>query len=142
MFGKKLSDQCRTLMIGADVSHPPPAVRGDSAMSIAALVSNQDLDVSSFVAQARAQTARVDCIEDMEVLVRNAIELYNRYTKEMPNAIMYYRDGVADTQFDTVRSQELPAIRKACDIHGINPKITIVICQKRMLDAFGRVIHY
>lgn len=65
--------------------------------------------------------------------------------KQLPENILYYRDGVSDEQFRQVKNQELPRIRKAFhaavkmlkskgmikDDDATVPRITAVICVKR-----------
>lgn len=131
----------RTLLLGADVSHPPAGALAGGSPSIASLVSNNDLNGVTFVGQARSQTARTEVIEGLEGLVKNAIRAYcsNKTANPKgitPKTIIYYRDGVGETQFAEIRREELTAIKNACVAMKIDAKITIVICQKRMLISF------
>lgn len=77
----------------------------------------------------------------MEGLVSNAIKTYCTYrgdNPKKPEHIIYYRDGVGENQFDEIKNFELKAIKKACETHQVNAKITIVICQKSMTTQMQR----
>lgn len=126
---------CRTLLLGADVSHPPAGALRNGALSIASLVSSNDLNGTSFVGQARSQTARMEVIEQLEAMTANAINAYVGNKVENPKAfkpvsIIYYRDGVGEGQFAQIKETELVAIKSACSSAGIKAKVTVIICQK------------
>lgn len=63
---------------------------------------------------------------------------YHSYNK-LPKCILFYRDGVSDSQFGMVSHEELPQIRNACEeiaeeIEGAKhwkPKITLLVVTKR-----------
>lgn len=61
----------------------------------------------------------------------------------MPKNILFYRDGVSESQFPMVRKDELPEIRSACNEFATayrlgkwSPKITLVVCTKRHQTRF------
>jgi len=45
--------------------------------------------------------------------------------------LIFYRDGVSESQFKQVLELELPLIKSACEEFGVNPKITLIIVGKR-----------
>lgn len=65
-------------------------------------------------------------------------------SKDLPDDVLFYRDGVSESQFSMVKGQELPAIRQAVteikkrrgNIDQWNPNITIVVCTKRHQTRF------
>ncbi|ORY81937.1 Piwi domain-domain-containing protein [Protomyces lactucae-debilis] len=124
------------LLLGADVSHPPPGMLGGRAPSIVSLVSNKDKLATKYIGQARSQGARVEMIDEMRPLVKNAIGCYAKNTGMKPKHIVYYRDGVSEGQFAQVKQGELKAIKEACKDHQIECMVTIVICQKRHHTRF------
>lgn len=77
-------------------------------------------------------------IEYLDEMVKERIQLFReRNTNKLPTRIIYFRDGVSESQYAKVNEEELPLIRKACDSFSTNPKtpykpkISIVVCSKR-----------
>lgn len=113
------------------MSHPPAGRLAGESPSIASLVSNSDLNATSFIGQARSQGQRIEIITEMEALVKNALRSYmSNPQKIKPQAIIYYRDGVGEGQFEEIKRVELTAIKNACQALGLQAQVTIVICQK------------
>jgi hypothetical protein len=50
----------------------------------------------------------------MEVVKQMLMEFYRRNNGKKPEAIIYYRDGVADSQFPAVLEYEYKAFRQVC----------------------------
>ena len=135
------------LVMGADVTHPPPR-DGSQRPSIAAVVGSTDPDVSQFNVEIRLQerVAKevegklkgrvVEEIKEMENIVDSLLSKFHQKRQRYPDQIIYYRDGVSDGQFLAVLKHELSAIRRACAKiekinHGYKPKVTFIIAQKR-----------
>ncbi|KAG8746116.1 hypothetical protein FRC10_005982 [Ceratobasidium sp. 414] len=115
-----------TLVLGADVSHPAGHTEGRP--SFAALVGSVD------------SKASVEGIIDFEEMAIYIIKRFQTYQVAMekkknpgPKRIIYYRDGVAEGQFQSILDNEFAALQRACDKCGLNPrpKITLVIVGKR-----------
>ncbi|GAN01273.1 translation initiation factor 2C [Mucor ambiguus] len=104
-----------TIVFGIDVSHPFP---GSNAPSVAAI---------------RLQ-ARTEIVSDLSNVVVQLLRKFYQKTGMKPHRMLFYRDGVADSQFQDVMTKEVSAIRQACASLGdgnFNPKITFVVVQKR-----------
>lgn len=63
--------------------------------------------------------------------MRERLDAYHAKQKRYPEHILFYRDGVSESQFGMVRDKELPQIRDALKEKKINAKITFVIVGKR-----------
>ena len=64
------------------------------------------------------------------------MEFYRATNGKKPEAIIFYRDGVSEGQFDQVVAHEYTAVRQACaEVAGPGssyaPPITLVVVQKR-----------
>lgn len=123
-------DKNPTIVFGADVTHPGP---GSLLPSIAGVVASFDPYGTQYLAEARAQNSREEMIEDLEEIAFNLIKNFGKKTGIPPARILFFRDGVAESQFDEVCRKEISAIKKACSIlkPGYNPSLTYVICGKR-----------
>ncbi|XP_056853062.1 protein argonaute 5-like [Raphanus sativus] len=127
-----------TIIFGADVTHPTKAEQS----SLAAVVASMDWpEISTYRALVSAQTGRREIIEDLYKLdgqgehtgmIRDHLLAFIRKTNQRPGRLIFFRDGVGETQFGDVLRFELQAIRKACSsIEDFRPKITFVLVQKR-----------
>uniref|UniRef100_A0A7R9VRT6 Piwi domain-containing protein n=2 Tax=Chlamydomonas euryale TaxID=1486919 RepID=A0A7R9VRT6_9CHLO len=123
------------LIMGADVTHPMAAARRDPGeRSIAAVVGSVDKGASRFASRMLLQPAGTEIIVDLQSAVRDLLlQYYAANGKIKPKAILFYRDGVGEGQFDEVLGHEFMAIKAACA--GLeptyNPAVTFVVVQKR-----------
>ena len=121
-----------TLIYGADVSHAAP---GSTLNSVAAVVGNTDDHCARYVARLSSQASRVEVIEDLELMASEiALNFYRSNGQTKPKRVIFYRDGVSESQFQIVLNDELKALRKAFAKLGdgtYNPPVTFVVAQKR-----------
>lgn len=105
----------KTIILGADVTHPGGG-SFDGTPSIAAVVGSVDPHFARFLGSMRLNPSRQETIDERMMVSMTQERImewskFNRYA--MPENILFYRDGVADTQYGKVRQKELNAIRKA-----------------------------
>ncbi|KAI9734646.1 MAG: hypothetical protein M1834_002247 [Cirrosporium novae-zelandiae] len=105
-----------TMIVGADVSHSRPN-SAQGTPSINAVVATVDDNLGFYPGSMRLQRKNSEAI--------------------------FYRDGVADSQYEAVRIGEIPQIKKACadfaeakKLPSYMPKVTFVICSKRHKKRF------
>ncbi|CAO2651958.1 Nn.00g002410.m01.CDS01 [Neocucurbitaria sp. VM-36] len=129
-----------TLVLGADVTHP-----GSGSLlgtpSIAAIVGSVDQYGGKFLGSMRLQPRDTACedIKDVEGMVLERIRAWRSVNKTLPKNILYYRDGVSDSQYSRVKENELPQVRKAFAIaakeanNKVVPKfnLTAIVVAKR-----------
>ncbi|OAL44588.1 Piwi-domain-containing protein [Pyrenochaeta sp. DS3sAY3a] len=104
-----------TLVLGADVTHPGPGSLSGTP-SIAAIVGSVDDRGGKFLGSMRLQPKDKACedIKDVQAMVAERIRDWSSAHKNaLPSHIVYYRDGVSDSQYFQVKENELPQIRKA-----------------------------
>ncbi|KAK4557041.1 hypothetical protein LTR86_006022 [Recurvomyces mirabilis] len=133
-----------TMILGADVIHPGMQ-SAEGTPSIAAVVGSVDGDYAKYLGSMRCQPfdpshQSKELIEDgrMEALVMERLHTWKDVNGRFPTNIIYYRDGVGESQFSTLRKTEIPAITSAfarvtasTEQSGIVPKITAVVVTKR-----------
>jgi len=123
------------IIFGADVSHP---AKGSSLPSIAAVVASMDARAYSYASSIRSQNSREEIIVDLKNMVKELLIEFKSRTRKRPEKIVFYRDGVSEGQFDSVLSQEVLAIKRACQElnKDYNPELTFIIVQKRHHSRF------
>ncbi|GAD99066.1 RNA interference and gene silencing protein [Paecilomyces variotii No. 5] len=139
-----LLSQRRTMVVGADVTHPSPDSAGN-APSVAGIVASIDHQMAQWPAALRIQPqARQEMIGGLDELFKSRLRLWAKHNKNTyPENILMYRDGVSEGQYGLVLDEELPLLRKACkemypasDTKKDLPRITIVIVGKRHNTRF------
>ncbi|KAL3619183.1 hypothetical protein CASFOL_036753 [Castilleja foliolosa] len=115
-----------TIIFGADVTHY-------------AVVASQDWpEITNYAGLVSAQKPGKEIIEDLyktwdDPVTKEKMEGGMIMDKALPKKIIFYRDGVGETQFEQVLLEEVEAIRKACKAldSNYNPGITFLVVQKR-----------
>lgn len=86
------------MMIGADVTHPPPR-GGPIPPSIAVSVAAIDGENNRFIPCIRLQEGRTEIITDLKDMVASHIDRWEKETKTRPKKIVMFRDGVSEGQY-------------------------------------------
>ncbi|CAG7850102.1 Protein argonaute 2 Short=OsAGO2 [Serendipita indica DSM 11827] len=125
----------RTMVVGADVTHPsPPSI--DGTPSLAAVVASFDSNSAQFWVSMRLQDTKEEMIADFKDMMVERLSVYGQKKEGvLPERVLLLRDGVSEGQFDLVISKEFPLIQAAFDElyvgDSIRPKLLICICGKR-----------
>ncbi|KAJ2720695.1 hypothetical protein GGI07_004462 [Coemansia sp. Benny D115] len=124
-----LTAEVPTLVLSADVNHTTEA----GNMSVAAVVASLDCQASKFQGFVMQHPQRMEYIENLDVVVRQALRQFYKNTGLKPVRIVYYRDGVNDSQLVTVKQLELAAIYRACELiePGYKVQLTMLLVRKR-----------
>eukprot|EP01018_Ginkgo_biloba_P036844 Gb_15866 [translate_table: standard] len=119
------------IFFGADVTHPHPL--DDKSPSIAAVVASMNWPAANkYVARMKTQAHRKEIIEGLKEMVEELLEDYREEVKQLPQRILFFRDGVSEGQFYKVLEDELKALKGACQrFENYKPTITFAVVQKR-----------
>ncbi|KDP41247.1 hypothetical protein JCGZ_15654 [Jatropha curcas] len=119
------------IFMGADVTHPHPL--DDFSPSVAAAVGSMNWPAANkYASRMRSQTHRQEIIQDLGAMVKELLDEFYQEVSKLPKRIIFFRDGVSETQFYKVLKEELQAIREACSrFPGYRPLITFAVVQKR-----------
>jgi len=72
-------------------------------------------------------------------LMRNCLEEYKQVNGKLPELIVFYRDGVGESQTNFIMDKELPDINETFTNmygKGNEPKFTEILVNKRIDDRF------
>ncbi|XAR65229.1 hypothetical protein NMG60_11009276 [Bertholletia excelsa] len=119
------------IFMGADVTHPHPL--DDFSPSVAAVVGSVNWPAANkYVSRMRSQTHRQEIIQDLTSMVEEILNDFRQEQSKLPKRIIFFRDGVSETQFYKVLREELQAIKAACyKFPSYKPPITFAVVQKR-----------
>ena len=106
----------QTIVIGADVTHPNNTSRSGTP-SIAAVVGSADDNFMKFPGSMRLQQSKKEDIVDLAQMVKERLLAWARcHNNQLPANVLFYRDGVSESQYDIVRRRELPQIQTAMNL--------------------------
>jgi eukaryotic translation initiation factor 2C len=107
------------MYVGVDLCHSPLGLN-DQRSIVAVVASADDIPNRYFkeiYIQNRFSSDRNESVENvvkMKEIMKSLVSQYEQHRGYPPKAIVIYRDGIADSVFDTVFKKELIAIREAC----------------------------
>ncbi|CUA70185.1 Protein argonaute-2 [Rhizoctonia solani] len=118
-----------TMVMGGDVSHPPPGSRGHP--SVSAVVGSMDPNSCQYAADSHFQASREERIMGLKQTTINLIKAFAGANKNTPpQHILFFRDGLSEGQFGTFGRQEITEIQAAFAELRIKPKLTFVCVGK------------
>ncbi|KAJ1863172.1 hypothetical protein LPJ73_000589 [Coemansia sp. RSA 2703] len=125
-----------TMFLGCDVTHPAPGEQGKP--SIASVVGSTDYMGTRYAATLIQLQSREELVSKLQEAIVRHLKLFYKYTKSKPQRIIFYRDGVSETQFAQVRDRELLDIQRACASleREYAPSITFLAVLKRHNTRF------
>lgn len=132
------------MFIGTTIKHAGP---NECIPSIVGVASSYNLNGSKFCSDWKVQGSQQskEIILGIDDIVLKHIKNYKDTNKKLPKHILYYRDGVSETQFKKVLKVELEAIEKAIgeyptdiDDYFSKPKITFIVVTQRHHARFFR----
>ncbi len=85
--------------------NPPPP-------SFTALSASIDESCCFYTAIASAQNAKQEIIEDFALMFKQLLDRYSsKHGGKHPEAIMFFRDGVSESQFSQMLASEVKALQ-------------------------------
>jgi len=136
--------QRSVVVFGGDVTH------GVGGVSVAGIVATCDSSYANYFGEIRAQSPHVlnagaqrrrqseERILELDGMAEAVLRRWQAANRgELPEVVLYYRDGVSDGQLLPVLGREkaalLESFRRLSDGHGkpYNPKLAVIVGQKR-----------
>uniref|UniRef100_A0A0N5CEK9 Piwi domain-containing protein n=1 Tax=Strongyloides papillosus TaxID=174720 RepID=A0A0N5CEK9_STREA len=141
-FKRKFFDRYNpTIFMGADVIHSSEQKSGNEYHpSISAVVGSMDILGSKYAVSGKIHTTTInkgkqamETIQYLQEQVKERLLSFEKATGTLPKHIVFFRDGVSDSQFKLTMDYEVKSIHEAC--YSINPHyvptITFLVVQKR-----------
>jgi len=128
----------KTLMImGLDLSLESKAI-ARTTDAVAAVVGTLNHQYTEYASAYRFQLAKEEHIMDLTKLAQDVFTSFFERWQKLPEALLVYRDGVADSQMKHVLDVERDALVEAYQNvqPGSTPVITMVVTQKRHRTRF------
>ena len=106
----------RFMMLGGDSSHPSPGElrKMPPPPSYCALVATYDQACVAYTAIATAQPATVELIGTFKPMVTELLKRYYKRNDNLPESIIYWRDGISESQVPAFLEAEVKDLRCKC----------------------------
>lgn len=119
-----------TMVMGGDVSHPPPGSRGHP--SVSAVVGSMDRNSCQYAAETHVQASREERIINLKDITMRLVKSFMEAKNPPPAHILFFRDGLSEGQFGTFGKQEIQEMKEAFTAlkPGYQPKLTFVCVGK------------
>ncbi|CAE6435814.1 hypothetical protein ACGC1H_000833 [Rhizoctonia solani] len=118
-----------TMIMGGDVSHPPPGSQGHP--SISAVVGSMHPNGCQYAACSNVQPSREERILNLKETTKSLIKDFTKANKNPPQHILFFRDGLSEGQFGTFGKEEIAEIQAAFTELRIQGRLTFVCVGKR-----------
>jgi eukaryotic translation initiation factor 2C len=130
----KLMSGNSIMFVGGDVTHPSPEQR-ETSPSVVGVCASYDPAAFKYHSVWRLQKGGMDRIEDFESIMHEQLRFFaSKNGKVLPKKIVYYRDGVAESQLQTFVQPEIEAMKRAFQRNypqGSMPQLNVIVVNKR-----------
>ncbi|CAZ85753.1 unnamed protein product [Tuber melanosporum] len=122
-----------TMIMGCDASHPNPAQRrmDPPPPTFTAISASYDRRCAKYSAVTSCQPAGQEMIQDFGAMTQELLKRFQEQAKRDPSAIIYFRDGLSESELDKVVRSELAELKKVT-----KAKISVIVCVKRHHTRF------
>jgi len=124
------------MIVGADVGHPGAGMKNQP--SVASMVWSIDNHAMKYVAFSSIQEPRQESIEELEPMMKRALDAFGEMWKAPPARLVMFRDGLSEGEWEGVGRLEIAAIERAINeiwelrkLSSAKPKLTYIIVGKR-----------
>ncbi len=109
-----LFKKSRWMILGGDTSHPSAGQlrMNPPPPTYTALTASYDRSCTAYTSIAGAQFSKEQMISDFPIMIG---EIFKRYQErndgELPDSIIYYRDGVSESQMPAIMAEEVEPLK-------------------------------
>jgi eukaryotic translation initiation factor 2C len=107
-----------TMLIGCDASHPNPAQRRmiPPVPTFTALSGSYDRRCSRYTAVTSSQPSGQEIIDHFGPMAKELIKRFAQQNNRKPSSIIYFRDGVSESEFVNILATELDELKSESSI--------------------------
>ncbi|XP_040545319.1 piwi-like protein 2 [Gallus gallus] len=122
------------MVVGMDVSH------GKGMRSVIGFVASTNQVLTKWYSRVVFQLPQQEIADSLRLCLANALQQFHEMNHCLPKKIVVYRDGVSDSQLDTVLRYEIPQLQKCFDtFENYSPSMAVLVVQKQMGTNFYTV---
>jgi len=124
------------MILGYDAYHDSQL----KGTSVGVVISSLNAHFTRYMSQTIFHKNREELTPNMLTAMTNALKEYRKVNGELPQLIIFYRDGVSDGALNYVKNTEIKAIKDGIAVQGnYNPKFAFIVVTKRINQRFFEV---
>ncbi|KAM6232194.1 LOW QUALITY PROTEIN: piwi-like protein 2 [Spheniscus humboldti] len=126
------------MVIGMDVYHG----RSKGMRSVIGFVASMNHVLTKWYSRVVFQMPHQEIADSLRLCLADALQHFHEMNHCLPKKIVVYRDGVSDSQLDTVLKYEIPQMQKCFDtFENYQPSMVVMVVQKQISTNFYTVEH-
>ncbi|KAM6191329.1 piwi-like protein 2 [Sarcoramphus papa] len=121
------------MVIGMDIYHG----RSKGMRSVIGFVASMNHVLTKWYSRVVFQMPHQEIADSLRLCLADALQHFHEMNHCLPKKIVVYRDGVSDSQLDTVLKYEIPQMQKCFDtFENYQPSMVVMVVQKQMSTNF------
>ncbi|KAM6331386.1 piwi-like protein 2 [Alca torda] len=121
------------MVIGMDVYHG----HSKGMRSVIGFVASMNHVLTKWYSRVVFQMPHQEIADSLRLCLADALQHFHEMNHCLPKKIVVYRDGVSDSQLDTVLKYEIPQMQKCFDtFENYRPSMVVVVVQKQISTNF------
>ncbi|XP_053905565.1 piwi-like protein 2 [Cuculus canorus] len=121
------------MVIGMDVYHSC----SKGMRSVIGFVASMNPILTKWYSRVVFQMPHQEIADSLRLCLSDALQHFHEMNHCLPNKIVVYRDGVSDSQLNTVLKYEVPQMQKCFDtFENYQPGMVVVVVQKQINTNF------
>ncbi|XP_009638940.1 piwi-like protein 2 [Egretta garzetta] len=121
------------MVIGMDIYHG----RSRGIRSVIGFVASMNHILTKWYSRVVFQMPHQEIADSLRLCLADALQHFHEMNHCLPKKIIVYRDGVSDSQLDTVLKYEIPQMQKCFDtFENYQPSMVVVVVQKQISTNF------
>ncbi|KAM9252529.1 piwi-like protein 2 [Cariama cristata] len=121
------------MVIGMDIYHS----RSKGMRSVIGFVASMNHILTKWYSRVVFQMPHQEIADSLRLCLADALEHFHEMNHCLPRKIVMYRDGVSDSQLDTVLKYEIPQMQKCFStFENYQPSMVVVVVQKQISTNF------
>ncbi|XP_066267704.1 piwi-like protein 1 [Branchiostoma lanceolatum] len=122
------------MVVGIDC-YPDSLTKGKSVAGVVASMNNS---LTRWYSRCTFQHSGQELVDGLKVCLQAALKKYNELNMNLPDRVIFFRDGVGDGQLAAVLEHEIPQVLDTFKNLGAdyNPKVAWIVVNKRINAKF------
>ncbi|KAM9215701.1 piwi-like protein 2 [Leptosomus discolor] len=121
------------MVIGMDVYH----CHSKGTRSVIGFVASMNQVLTKWYSRVVFQMPHQEIADSLRLCLADALQRFHEMNHFLPKKIVLYRDGVSDSQLDTVLKYEIPQMQKCFrTFENYQPSVVVVVVQKQISTNF------
>ncbi|KAM9609187.1 piwi-like protein 2 isoform 2-T2 [Morphnus guianensis] len=121
------------MVIGMDVYHG----RSKGMRSVIGFVASMNHILTKWYSRVVFQMPHQEIADSLQLCLADALQHFHEMNHCLPKKIVVYRDGVSDSQLNTVLKYEIPQMQKCFNtFENYHPSMVVMVVQKQISTNF------